>query len=125
MVAVLVYHSAVLSLDRNGQAELVERLAGSDRVLVFGNRVDLLQVVYPLAAGEFDAVPEVYFAGQTGTVEHLVCQGDQPSGEVFVTARRKPFALGLYETLTASTPRSKADSLGELEWQEVGIITSC
>jgi hypothetical protein len=125
MVAVLVYHSAVLSLDRNGQAELVERLAGSDRVVVFGNRVDLLQVMYPLAAGEFDAVPEVYFARQIGGVEHLVCQGDQPSGEVFVTARREPFALGLYETLTASTPRPKADTLGGLEWQEIGLITSC
>lgn len=125
VVAVLLYHSSVLSLDRNGQAGLVERLAASDRVLVFGNKLDLLQVMYPLAAGEFDAVPEVYFAGQGGAVEHLVCEGDELWGEVFVTARREPFALGVEAALTASTARPKLDLLGDVEWQEIGVITSC
>jgi len=125
MVAVLVYHSMVLSLDQNGQVVLVERLADADRVVVFGNELDLLQVLYPLAAGDFDEVPEVYFARPEAGVENWTCRLVGGAGGEFLAARRQPFAPGLDALLLASDARTEVRILGALEWQEIGEVVSC
>jgi len=125
MVAVLVYHSMVLSLDQNGQVVLVERLADADRVVVFGNELDLLQVMYPLAAGDFDEVPEVYFARPEAGVENWTCRHVGGAVGEFLAARRQPFAPGLDALLLASDARTEVRILGELEWQEIGEVVSC
>ena len=125
MVAVLVYHSAVLSLDRNGQAELVERLAGSDRVLVFGNQLDLLQVVYPLAAGEFDAVPEVYFAGPEEVVDTYMCDGLPQDPDVLLVVRRGPWGPGAESLALDGRESARVKILGTLERTEVATTEVC
>ena len=125
MVAVLVYHSMVLSLDQIGQVVLVERLADADRVVVFGNELDLLQVMYPLAAGDFDEVPEVYFAGWDEEFETWMC-GSSPGGEdLVVAARRPPWGLGVDEVLGDSADPPQSTPIGTLERLEVASIVSC
>jgi len=125
MVAVLVYHSMVLSLDQNGQVVLVERLADADRVVVFGNELDLLQVMYPLAAGDFDEVPEVYFAGWDEEFETWMC-GSSPGGEdLVVAARRPPWGLGVDGVFGDSANPPQSSPIGTLERLEVASIVSC
>ena len=125
MVAVLVYHSMVLSLDQNGQAVLVERLADADRVVVFGNELDLLQVMYPLAAGEFVGVPEVYFAGWDEEFEPWMCGGPPEGEDLVVAARRPPWGLGVDGVFGDSANTQQSSPIGTLERLEVASIVSC
>ena len=120
----LTYHSITLSLASNSQAALVNRIAASDRVVVLGNEFDLLQVMYPLAAGDFVEVPEVYFARPEAGLENWTCREVGVGGE-FLAARRQPFAPGLDALLSASNARTEVRIVGTLEWQEIGEVVSC
>ncbi|MDA3009905.1 MAG: hypothetical protein O2886_04225 [Actinomycetota bacterium] len=125
MVAALAYQSMVLGMDRNAQEAVVERLADSDRLVVFGYELDLLQVMYPLATGEFVDVPEIYLAGWDEEFEPWMC-GSPPGGEdLVVAARRPPWGLGVDGVFGDSANPPQSSPIGTLERLEVASIVSC